>query len=68
MRNISVMEQKQISGGKFLVKAYFWKNGQEDVSLRKTFYDEEEAWEYYYYLLNNKSDVYNVLQPQFRLW
>lgn len=66
MRNLSVMEQKQVVGGGYLVKAYYWSTGQENYSLRRFFDTSEEAWDYYSYLSNNYGDIYHVLQPQYR--
>ena len=66
MRNLSVMEQKQVVGGGWLVKAYYWDSGLEDKNKRRFFDTPEEAWYYYSYLSNNYGDIYHVLQPQER--
>lgn len=58
MLNLSINEQKQINGGTFRVKAYYWTSGAENVAIRGDFTTREAASSYAKTLDKN---IYNVI-------
>lgn len=68
MRNLSVMEQKQVNGGIWLVKVYRYSDGQLDSYMTRAFESEDDAWDWCL-TINNSScywDDYHALEPQER--
>lgn len=67
MKNLSMQEQKQIVGGSYIVKAYYWSTGEEDLTLRKSFNVEGEAWDYYNSLFKKGyGKTHHILEPSYR--
>lgn len=58
MLKLSINEQKQINGGTYRVKAYFWTSGAEDTGLRGDFSTMEAASRYAKTL---DSSIYHVI-------
>lgn len=58
MLNLSIDEQKQINGGTYRVKAYYWTTGAENIDLRGDFTTQAAASSYAKSLDHN---IYNVI-------
>lgn len=62
MRNLSVMEQKQVVGGDYVVKFYDWDTGVENRGLRRSFNDYDSAELYKKIMLENGyGDYYHII-------